>query len=91
MPGGYGVRVDTAIYSGYTIPPYYDSMIAKIIVHGNTRNEAIAKMKRSLEELVIDGVTTNRDFLFDIIRNPNFIRGKFDTSFIEKEMLKGDK
>jgi acetyl-CoA carboxylase biotin carboxylase subunit len=88
MPGGYGVRVDTAIYSGYTIPPYYDSMIAKIIVHGNTRNEAIAKMKRSLEELVIDGVTTNRDFLFDIIRNPNFIRGKFDTSFIEKEILK---
>lgn len=88
LPGGYGVRVDTAIYSGYKIPPYYDSMIAKIIVHGNTRNEAIAKMKRSLEELVIDGVITNRDFLFDIIKNPNFIRGKFDTSFIEKEILK---
>lgn len=87
LPGGYGIRVDTSIYSGYTIPPYYDSMIAKIIVHGNTRNEAIAKMKRSLEELVIDGVTTNRDFLFDIIKNLNFIRGKFDTSFIEKEIL----
>lgn len=91
LPGGNGVRIDTAIYSGYEIPPYYDSMIAKLIVHGTTRNEAIAKMKRSLEELVIDGVETNRDFLFDIIRKPNFIRGDFDTSFIEKEMFKGDK
>lgn len=87
LPGGNGIRVDTAIYNGYTIPPNYDSMIAKIIVHGITRNEAIAKMKRSLEELVIDGVQTNRDFLFEIIRNPNFIRGNFDTSFVEKEIL----
>lgn len=58
-------------------------MIAKIIVHGVTRNEAIAKMKRALQELVIDGVDTNRDFLFDIIRKPDFIRGNYDTSFIE--------
>lgn len=87
LPGGNGIRVDTAIYSGYIVPPNYDSMIAKIIVHGVTRNEAIAKMKRSLEELVIEGVETNRDFLLDIIRNLNFIRGKFDTSFIEKEIL----
>ena len=86
LPGGNGVRVDTAIYNGYTIPSNYDSMIAKIIAHGATRNEAIAKMKRALEELVIDGVDTNRDFLFDIIKNPNFIRGSFDTSFIEKEI-----
>lgn len=86
LPGGNGVRVDSAIYDGYTIPPYYDSMIAKIIVFGNTRNEAIAKMKRALEELVIDGIETNRDFLFDIIRNPDFIRGNFDTSFIDKNM-----
>lgn len=85
LPGGNGIRIDTAIYNGYTIPPYYDSMIAKIIVHGTNRNEAIAKMKRALEELVIDGVETNKDFLFDIIRKPNFIRGIFDTSFIEKE------
>ena len=90
LPGGNGIRIDSAIYSGYTIPPYYDSMIAKIIVHGNSRNEAISKMKRALEELVIDGVETNRDFLFDIIRKPNFIRGDFDTSFIEKEMNKGE-
>ena len=85
LPGGNGIRVDTAIYNGYIIPPNYDSMIAKIIVFGNTRNEAIAKMKRALEELVIDGVDTNRDFLFSIIRNPNFIRGRYDTSFIEVE------
>ncbi|MCI9087042.1 MAG: acetyl-CoA carboxylase biotin carboxylase subunit [Clostridia bacterium] len=91
LPGGNGIRVDTAIYSGYTIPANYDSMIAKIIVFGNTRNEAISKMKRALEELVIDGVETNRDFLFDIIRNPDFIRGNFDTSFIEKNILKGEK
>ena len=88
LPGGNGIRIDTAIYEGYTIPPYYDSMIAKIIAYGTNRNEAISKMKRALEELVIDGVETNRDFLFEIIRNPNFIRGNFDTSFIEKEIFK---
>ena len=88
LPGGNGIRVDSAIYSGYVIPPNYDSMIAKIIAYGTNRNEAISKMKRALEELVIDGVDTNRDFLFDIIKNPNFIRGNFDTSFIENEMLK---
>lgn len=88
LPGGNGIRIDTAIYNGYSIPPNYDSMIAKIIAHGATRNEAIAKMKRALEELVIDGVETNRDFLFCIIKNLDFIRGNFDTSFIEKEILK---
>lgn len=87
LPGGNGIRVDTAIYEGYTIPPSYDSMIAKIITHGDTRNEAISKMKRALEEMVIEGVDTNIDFLFKIIKNPNFIRGSFDTSFIEKEGL----
>ena len=84
LPGGNGIRVDTAIYDGYTIPANYDSMIAKIIAFGISRNEAIAKMKRALEELVIDGVDTNRDFLFEIIKNPDFIRGDFDTSFISK-------
>ena len=88
LPGGNGIRIDTAIYEGYTIPPTYDSMIAKIITHGDTRNEAISKMKRALEETVIEGVNTNIDFLFEIIKNPNFIRGNFDTSFIEKEILK---
>ena len=88
LPGGNGIRVDTFVYDGYTIPPNYDSMIAKIIAHGKTRNEAISKMKRALEETVIDGIDTNIDFLFKIIRNSNFIRGKYDTSFIEKEILK---
>ncbi len=88
LPGGNGVRIDTAIYDGYTIPPTYDSMIAKIITHGDNRNEAISKMRRALEEVVIEGVDTNVDFLLKIIRNTNFIRGTFDTSFIEKEILK---
>ena len=87
LPGGNGIRVDTAIYEGYVIPPDYDSMIAKIIAHGANRNEAIAKMKRALEELVIEGVDTNVDFLLSILKNLSFIRGTYDTSFIEKEML----
>jgi acetyl-CoA carboxylase biotin carboxylase subunit len=85
--GGNGIRIDTAIYEGYTIPPHYDSMIAKIITSGETRNEAISKMKRALEEVVIEGVDTNIDFLFKIIKNPNFIRGNFNTAFIDKEIL----
>lgn len=88
LPGGNGIRIDSAIYEGYTIPPTYDSMIMKIIAYGDTRNEAISKMKRALEETVIDGVNTNIDFLFSIIKNVNFIRGNFDTSFIDKEILK---
>lgn len=85
LPGGNGVRIDTAVYNGYTIPPVYDSMIAKLIVHGENRDEAIAKMKRALEEVVIDGIDTNIDFLYKIIENPNFVSGNFDTSFINKE------
>ena len=68
LPGGNGIRVDTAIYNGYTVPSNYDSMLAKIIAYGANRNEAISKMKRALEELVIDGVNSNRDFLFEIIK-----------------------
>ena len=88
LPGGNGIRIDTAIYNGYVIPPYYDSMIAKIVCYGRNRNEAISKVKRALEELVIDGVTTNKDFVFDIIKKPNFIRGNYGTSFIDREILK---
>ncbi len=90
LPGGNGIRIDTAIYEGYEIPPTYDSMIAKIIAHGASRGEAIAKMKRALEELVIDGVETNTDFLLKIITNYDFIRGNYDTSFVEKEILGDD-
>ena len=88
LPGGNGIRVDTAIYNGYLVPPNYDSMLAKIICLGKNRNEAISKLKRALEELVVDGIDTNRDFIFEIIQKPNFIRGNFDTSFIEKEILR---
>ena len=85
LPGGNGVRVDTAVYTGYKIPPVYDSMIAKIIVHSEDRESAIAKMKVALDECVIDGVDTNIDFLYQILENENFISGNFDTSFINKE------
>ena len=85
LPGGNGIRVDTAIYNGYKVPPTYDSMIAKIIVHGKTREESIAKMKSSLAELVIDGITTNTDFIIDILDNKNFKSNNYDTSFIVKE------
>ena len=88
LPGGNGIRIDSAIYEGYKISANYDSMIAKIIAFGTNRNEAISKIKRVLEELVVDGIQTNQDFLFEIIRNPDFIRGNFDTSFIEEKILK---
>ena len=77
IPGGNGVRIDTAIYPGYKIPPTYDSMIAKIIVHGKDRNESIAKMKSALGEFVIDGISTNIDFLYKILEDEDFINKKF--------------
>lgn len=85
LPGGNGIRVDSAIYAGYTIPMNYDSMIAKVIVHGKTREESIAKMKSALGEFVIEGVKTNIDFLYKILENDNFIKNNYDTSFIKKE------
>ena len=85
LPGGNGVRIDTAVYMGYTIPPMYDSMIAKIIVHAEDRKSAIRKMKRALEECVIEGIDTNVDFLYSILDNEKFKLGNFDTSFISKE------
>ncbi|MBU3181518.1 acetyl-CoA carboxylase biotin carboxylase subunit [Clostridium psychrophilum] len=85
IPGGYGIRVDSAVYQGYKIPPTYDSMIGKLIVHGKNRDEAIRKMRRALGEFIIEGVDTNIDFQFKIVNNKNFIKGDFDTSFISKE------
>ena len=84
VPGGLGVRLDSAVYQGYTIPPFYDSMIAKLIVHGNTRDEAIMKMKRSLAEFIIDGITSNIDFHFDILNHEDFARGNYNTGFLNK-------
>lgn len=83
IPGGNGVRVDTAIYQDYVIPPNYDSMIAKLIVYGKDRQECINKMKSALGEFVIEGVTTNIDFLYKILENPEFIKNEYDTSFIK--------
>lgn len=88
LPGGNGVRVDTAAYDGYTITPYYDSMIAKIIVHARDRTQAIAKMRTALEEMVVVGVKTNLDFQFAIMENETFRAGEADTGFIE-QFLKG--
>ena len=88
LPGGNGVRVDTAIYPGYTIPPTYDSMIAKIIVHGKDRNESIAKMKSSIAELVVEGIKTNADFILKILEDEDFKNNNYDTSFISKKFGK---
>ena len=85
IPGGNGIRVDTAVYNGYSIPPTYDSMIAKLIAHGKTREEAIRKMLRALDEFVIDGVDNNIDFQISILNNELFRLGNYDTSFISNE------
>lgn len=85
--GGIGLRVDSAMYNGYSIPPFYDSMIAKVIVHGENRTEALAKMQRALSELVTDGLVTNQDFQLDLITHQQIIDGKYDTSFLQETFL----
>ncbi|AEH47272.1 acetyl-CoA carboxylase biotin carboxylase subunit [Parageobacillus thermoglucosidasius] len=82
-PGGLGVRVDSAAYPGYTIPPYYDSMIAKLIVHAPTREEAIARMKRALSEFIIDGIHTTIPFHIKLFEHEKFVKGEFNTKFLE--------
>jgi len=84
--GGLGIRVDSGIYAGYVMPPYYDSMVAKVISHGKTREEAIAKMKRALDELVINGIETNIDVQFQILENEGFLKGEYYTTSLT-EML----
>lgn len=83
IPGGFNVRVDSAVYSGYVIPPYYDSMIGKLIVYGKSREEAIGRMRRALGEFIIEGVHTNVDFQLELINCEEFIKGDYDTKFIE--------
>ena len=89
LPGGNGVRVDTAIYTGYKIPMEYDSMIAKVLVHGKDRQEALRKMKGALEEMLVLGVETNLDFQYKIMQSESFVEGKVDTGFIERFTLGG--
>ncbi|AYF08200.1 acetyl-CoA carboxylase biotin carboxylase subunit [Bacillus wiedmannii] len=86
-PGGFGIRVDSAVYPGYSIPPFYDSMVAKLIVHGKTREEAIAKMKRALSEFVIEGVHTTIPFHLQLLDHPDFVKGEFNTKFLEEHEL----
>ena len=88
IPGGPGVRVDTAIYSGCTVTPYYDSLIAKLIVRGNTRNETIERMKRALDEFIVEGIKTNIQFFKKLIRNNRFKNKKYDTNNIDRNFLK---
>lgn len=83
IPGGPGVRVDRAVYTGYVIPPYYDSMIAKLIVKARTREEAVVRMRHSLEEFIVEGVPTTISFHQEIFNHPDFIAGKYDVSFLE--------
>ncbi|MDP9349642.1 MAG: acetyl-CoA carboxylase biotin carboxylase subunit [Gemmatimonadota bacterium] len=83
-PGGPGVRVDTHVYAGYRVPPYYDSLLGKLIVHGATREEAIARMRHSLASLVVEGVHTTIPFLLEVMENPDFIAGTVDTKSLER-------
>ena len=84
LPGGFGVRVDTAAYDGYVIPAFYDSMLAKLIVHGRTREEAIARMRSALGEVVIEGVDTNVDYLYSILNEEEYLAGRADIEFVER-------
>jgi acetyl-CoA carboxylase biotin carboxylase subunit len=91
-PGGPGVRVDTHVYAGYTVPPHYDSLLAKVIVHGRDRTEALARMGQALDSFILEGVTTTIPFLARVIRHPAFVAGDVDTRFLEREshLLRSD-
>ena len=94
LPGGPGVRVDTALFGGYQMPPYYDSLCAKVVVWAPTRLEAVRRMRRALEELVIQGYPTTADFCHLILHHPDFIKGQYDTGFLaahQEELLNWDK
>jgi acetyl-CoA carboxylase, biotin carboxylase subunit len=84
-PGGPGVRLDSHVYAGYTVPPYYDSLLAKLIVQGRDRGEALARMRVALESFVVEGVTTTIPFLARVMQNDRFVRGDVDTKFLERE------
>lgn len=86
IPGGPGIRIDSAVYQGYTITPFYDSMIGKLIVHGADRNEAIMKMKWALSEFIVDGVDTNIDFQLELIKNRDFENGNYDIGYLTRYM-----
>ncbi|QOV19444.1 acetyl-CoA carboxylase biotin carboxylase subunit [Blautia liquoris] len=91
LPGGKGVRVDTALYNGCQVPPYYDSMLAKLIVYGVDRKEALCTMKSALGETIIDGVDTNVDYQFEILNNPDYQEGNIDIEFLNTHVIAGVK
>ncbi|MBP5362160.1 MAG: acetyl-CoA carboxylase biotin carboxylase subunit [Ruminococcus sp.] len=91
VPGGPGIRIDGAVYQGYTITPYYDSMISKLIAHGSDREDAIRKMRWALAEFIVDGVDTNIDFQLEIIKQPEFLSGNYDIGFLNRYMEKNKK
>ena len=86
-PGGHGIRIDTHVYTGYVIPPYYDSMIAKLITVAQTREEAISKMKRALSEFILEGVKTTIPFHKKLMNHKDFIEGNYTTKFMEENKL----
>jgi acetyl-CoA carboxylase biotin carboxylase subunit len=86
-PGGLGVRVDSHVYAGYTVPPHYDSMIGKLIIHRPTREEAIATMLRALAEMQVEGIATTASFHEKVLRHPEFAEGRHDTKFVEREFM----
>ncbi|MCI0371329.1 MAG: acetyl-CoA carboxylase biotin carboxylase subunit, partial [candidate division NC10 bacterium] len=84
LPGGPGVRVDTHAYAGYTIPPYYDSLIGKLIVRGEDRAEALSRMRRALQEFVVQGIKTTIPFHLRVMDHPDFVKGAVSTNFVER-------
>ena len=90
FPGGKGIRIDSAVYSGYTVQPYYDSMIAKLIVWAKNRDEAIRKMQSALGEIIIEGIDTNVDYQYEILNHPDFLTGNTDVEFIERMEGRGN-
>jgi acetyl-CoA carboxylase biotin carboxylase subunit len=84
-PGGPGIRVDTHIYAGYMVPPFYDSLLAKVIAHGKDRSEALTRMSQALDSFIVEGVTTTIPFLKKVIDHPDFVSGEVDTKFLERE------
>ncbi|MEO9789226.1 MAG: acetyl-CoA carboxylase biotin carboxylase subunit [Aurantimonas coralicida] len=88
MPGGLGVRVDSGVYQGYSIPPFYDSLIGKLIVHGRTRTECMMRLRRALDEIVVDGVKTTLPLFRDLVDNPDVARGDYDIHWLEKYLAR---
>ena len=88
-PGGLGVRVDSAVYQGYAIPPYYDSLVGKLIVHGRTRTEALMRLRRALDEFIVDGIETTIPLFRTLVRNADIQNGIYDIHWLEKFLATG--